>query len=252
MIVQELWNAQAKIVTAETFQLTPVLWCILSPSRVGFVQDLKLIYSRNYKLPRPRLSPLPFSGRPVYAVAFWTAYLSWIVPEIVASRVKRSTDSLKTRDRGSLELIVGLWWVGMGIDFILAFHLQQVSILWQRSFVFFIGILLMVAGVAFRWYSIAILGRSFTFDVAIHSGQTLMDAGPYRYIRHPSYSGALLTVLGFGLALENWAGLAAFLTCMGCAYAYRIPIEEGALIAGLGEPYRQYMDRTWRLVPFLF
>jgi len=110
----------------------------------------------------------------------------------------------------------------------------------------------MLAGIALRWYSVWVLGKYFTFDVAIHSGQTLIEAGPYRYIRHPSYSGALLTLFGFGLALGNWAGLAAALVCLGSAYAYRVPVEEAALAAALGEPYRQYVSRTWRLVPFLF
>jgi protein-S-isoprenylcysteine O-methyltransferase len=110
----------------------------------------------------------------------------------------------------------------------------------------------MLLGIALRWYSAAILGKYFTFDVAIQSGQVLVEVGPYRYIRHPSYSGALLTLLGFGLALGNWAGLAASLSCTGLAYGYRIPVEEAALASALGEAYEQYMKRTWRLVPFLF
>jgi len=110
----------------------------------------------------------------------------------------------------------------------------------------------MLLGVTLRWYSAAILGKYFTFDVAIQSGQILIEAGPYRYIRHPSYSGALLTLLGFGLALGNWVGLAAALSCLGFAYAYRIPVEEAALASALGETYKQYVQRTWRLVPFLF
>jgi protein-S-isoprenylcysteine O-methyltransferase len=73
---------------------------------------------------------------------------------------------------------------------------------------FIAGICLMLLGVALRWYSVSVLGKYFTFDLAIHSGQVLVEVGPYRYIRHPSYSGALLSLLGFGLALGNWAGLA--------------------------------------------
>lgn len=110
----------------------------------------------------------------------------------------------------------------------------------------------MFLGNVLRWYSAAVLGKYFTFDVAIQSGQTLVELGPYRYIRHPSYSGALLTLLGFGLALGNWAGLMAAVSCMGFAYAYRITIEEAALASGLGDAYTQYMKRTWRLIPFLF
>jgi protein-S-isoprenylcysteine O-methyltransferase Ste14 len=110
----------------------------------------------------------------------------------------------------------------------------------------------MLLGIALRWYSASVLGKYFTFDVAIQSSQILVEVGPYRYIRHPSYSGALLTLLGFGLALGNWAGLTAALSSLGFAYAYRIPIEEAALASALGEGYKQYKKRTWRLVPFLF
>jgi protein-S-isoprenylcysteine O-methyltransferase Ste14 len=110
----------------------------------------------------------------------------------------------------------------------------------------------MLMGVTLRWYSAAVLGKYFTFNVAIRSGQTLIEVGPYRYVRHPSYSGALLSLLGFGLALGNWAGLAAALSCLGFAYSYRIPIEEQALSSALGDAYQQYKNRTWRLVPFLF
>jgi len=183
---------------------------------------------------------------------FWGAFASWILPEMVAWRVKRASGSAQARDRGSLILIALLWWTGIALDFSFSLLLPQATISWKRTLVFFIGICLMVLGIGLRWYSARVLGKYFTFDIAIHGGQVLIETGPYRYIRHPSYSGALLTLLGFGMALSNWAGLAAAISCLGAAYAYRIPIEEGALTAALGDPYRQYVRRTWRLVPFLF
>jgi protein-S-isoprenylcysteine O-methyltransferase Ste14 len=195
---------------------------------------------------------VPFLAGPIYALIFWGALASWIVPEAIAWRVKRATSFAEGRDKGSLTLIVVLWWTGIALDFSLSFLLPQAAISGKRTPVFFVGIGLMLFGVALRWYSAGILGKYFTFDIAIHGGQALIEAGPYRYVRHPSYSGALLTLLGFGMALGNWAGLAAALSCLGAAYAYRIPIEESALTAALGESYRQYVRRTWRLVPFLF
>jgi protein-S-isoprenylcysteine O-methyltransferase Ste14 len=199
-----------------------------------------------------QLRPVPFSAGPIFALIFWGALASWILPEVIAWRVKRSTDSSQARDRGSLNLIAILWWIGIAMGISLSLLLPQAAISWKRTSLFFIGICLMLLGVALRWYSAAILGKYFTFDVAIQSGQILIEAGPYRYIRHPSYSGALLTLLGFGLALGNWMGLAAALSCLGFAYAYRIPVEEAALASALGETYKQYVGRTWRLVPFLF
>jgi protein-S-isoprenylcysteine O-methyltransferase Ste14 len=198
------------------------------------------------------LRPVPFVAGPIYALIFWGALASWILPEVIAWKVKRASSSTKAEDKGSLILIAVLWWTGIALDFSLSFLLPQAAIAWKRTSVFFAGITVMLFGIALRWYSAGILGKYFTFDIAIHGGQVLIEAGPYRYIRHPSYSGALLTLLGFGMALGNWAGLGAALICLGAAYAYRIPIEEAALTAALGTPYRQYVERTRRLVPFLF
>jgi protein-S-isoprenylcysteine O-methyltransferase len=199
-----------------------------------------------------QLHPLPFSAGPIFAFVFWGAFATWILPEVIAWRVKRSADSSKMRDQGSLNLIVFLWWIGIALDFALSLLLSQASILWKRTSLFFVGVCLMLLGVALRWYSVTILGKYFTFDVAIQGGQALIETGPYRFIRHPSYSGALVSLAGFGLALGNWAGLAAGLCCLGSAYAYRIPVEEAALASALGDGYKQYRKRTWRLVPFLF
>jgi len=195
---------------------------------------------------------LPFSGGPAYAILFWATYLLWLVLETIGSRTKRSGDPAKARDRGSFRLLMALLWLALGLAFALSFILPQATILWHRAVVFFVGIALMLAGIAFRFYAMSVLGRFFTYDVAVHAGQTVVEAGPYGYIRHPSYTGALITLVGLGLALGNWAGLIALLACMGAAYAYRISVEEAALVAALGEPYKRYVRRTRRLVPFLF
>lgn len=194
---------------------------------------------------------MPYSAGASYAPVFWGTFLLWMILELIASRTKRSGDRSHARDRGSYWLIVVLLSIGLTLDFTLSSRLPQAAITGRRTLVFFIGIGLMLAGVAFRWWAIATLGKSFTFDVAVQSGQRVVDSGPYRYIRHPSYTGALMTQLGIALALGNWAGLLALMVCMAIAYAYRISVEEQALAAALGEPYKQYMQRTHRLVPFL-
>jgi protein-S-isoprenylcysteine O-methyltransferase Ste14 len=145
-----------------------------------------------------------------------------------------------------------LTWLALGLDFALSLQFPQAAILWKRTSVFFIGIAFMLAGTALRFYSMAVLGRFFTYYVAVRDKQTVVEVGPYHYIRHPSYTGALMIFIGMGLALGSWAGLLALLTCVGIAYAYRISVEESVLAAALGEPYQQYMRRTRRLVPFLF
>jgi protein-S-isoprenylcysteine O-methyltransferase Ste14 len=119
-----------------------------------------------------------------------------------------------------------------------------------RPVVFALGVVVALAGIAFRQYAVATLGRFFTTRVMTQPGQTVVETGPYRYIRHPSYSGMLLTVLGILVCSTDWLSLACFVLALP-GMAYRIKVEEGALIQALGEPYREYMRRTPRLVPFL-
>jgi protein-S-isoprenylcysteine O-methyltransferase Ste14 len=95
-------------------------------------------------------------------------------------------------------VIVVFFWAGISLGFALNFLLPQAAIRSHRELLFFFGIALMLAGIAFRRYAVSVLGRFFTFEVAIHSGHTLIEVGPYRYIRHPSYAGALITQVGPG------------------------------------------------------
>lgn len=197
------------------------------------------------------MRPLPFVNT-TYASIFWITYVLWIVPEIIASKRKAPQLSSRSEDRGSYLLLMMLLWIGIASDFSLCFLMPQAAIRTDRVAVFYIGIGLMFAGMALRLYSIVLLGRYFTFSVAVHTEQPVIEAGPYHYIRHPSYAGALITLAGLGLALGNWAGLIALLACMAIAYAYRIRIEESALVAALGEPYKKYIRRTRRLIPYIF
>src|ERR1700747_1217287 len=129
---------------------------------------------------------LPLSTRPILTVIFWVACAAWILPEVVAWWVKRSSDSSRARDHGSLNLIVILWWVGIAVAVLISSLLPHAAISWKRTSVFVVGICFVLMGVTLRWYSAAVLGKYFTFDVAIQGGQTLIEAGPYRYVRHPS------------------------------------------------------------------
>ena len=119
-----------------------------------------------------------------------------------------------------------------------------------RIAIFILGLFLMVAGMALRWYSIRVLGTSFTAEVFTRPGQDVIQTGPYRWVRHPSYTGGLITVLGVLVCCVNWASLAALVVAL-AGYAYRIRIEERALAKELGPAYQDYMRRTKRLIPFL-
>ncbi|MGH9572709.1 MAG: methyltransferase family protein [Candidatus Acidiferrales bacterium] len=195
--------------------------------------------------------PLPFVGL-VYAIVFWSAYTIWIILEMTGSVRKRLRDQSTSRDQGSYTVIIAVLWISIALDFALSGIVRGAAIQWERIPLFYIGVALMLAGLAFRFYAMGVLGRFFTYRVGVQTDHVVVQSGPYRYIRHPSYTGALITLAGLGLALGNWLGLLALLGCMSIAYGYRIKVEEAALATALGEPYKQYMLRTRRLVPFLF
>jgi protein-S-isoprenylcysteine O-methyltransferase len=103
-----------------------------------------------------------------------------------------------------------------------------------------------------RWYAILYLGRFFTVNVAIAADHRVIDTGPYKYIRHPSYSGVLLIFLGMAISFQNWLGFAVLLFPTTLAFLRRIDIEEMALRGALGDAYINYSAHTRRLIPFVY
>ena len=115
-----------------------------------------------------------------------------------------------------------------------------------------IGILLIALGAALRQWAMSTLGRFFTYDVRISPGQTVVDRGPYRVVRHPSYSALLLLFAGLGLASDNWLALPLFVVLPTIGLVWRIRVEEAALTNAFGDAYHRYAESRKRLVPGLW
>jgi protein-S-isoprenylcysteine O-methyltransferase Ste14 len=115
-----------------------------------------------------------------------------------------------------------------------------------------VGLVVMLAGLLLRWWAIIHLGRYFTVDVAVLPNQPVIDSGPYKLIRHPSYTGVLLVVVGVAFCFGNFVSSLVLVVPFAALLRRRIRIEERALAAGLGEAYLQYMARTKRLFPHLY
>lgn len=112
-----------------------------------------------------------------------------------------------------------------------------------------VGLAAIVGGSGLRVLAIRALGRWFTGTVRVVGGQAVVMSGPYRWIRHPSYLGALIAILGVPILFGAWGALVFAAVSMIAVYRRRIVLEEAALAAALGEPYRGYRSRTWALVP---
>jgi protein-S-isoprenylcysteine O-methyltransferase Ste14 len=114
------------------------------------------------------------------------------------------------------------------------------------------GLVVIWAGLAVRVWAVLTLGRSFSTFVQVDAGQEVVSSGPYRWVRHPSYTGLLLIAVGFGLGARNWLSIVVCVVVPLLGLVPRIAVEESELIRTLGARYRDYQKGTDRLVPKLW
>jgi protein-S-isoprenylcysteine O-methyltransferase Ste14 len=153
------------------------------------------------------------------------------------------------QDRGSFYVIIVTCLVGVAAAFAFAGDVHATALTVARWPIFVVGLAIMLLGIALRQWSVIALGTFFTVQVQVREGQTVVDTGPYRYVRHPSYTAILMTFFGMGVALENWLSLLALLIIPTIGLVIRIRVEERALLAALGEPYRAFSQSRARLIP---
>ena len=111
-----------------------------------------------------------------------------------------------------------------------------------------LGLSIVAAGAARIW-AVVTLGRFFKITVTIQPDHQVVETGPYRRLRHPSYTGLLLILAGVGVAFGNWLSLLALVALPLVGILIRIRVEEAALLAALGDSYASYSARTDRLIP---
>ncbi|HEY1583011.1 MAG TPA: isoprenylcysteine carboxylmethyltransferase family protein [Chthoniobacterales bacterium] len=171
--------------------------------------------------------------------------------EFLLALTKRSGTSARRKDRMTLPLL----WTVIGLSIWTAFYLQakfpQGAFAHRRS-AYLAGLTLFAIGLIVRWAAIIHLGRFFTVNVAIAEDHQLVTTGPYRHVRHPSYTGTFLIFLGYGLCMLNIYSLAAVFLPVVIAFLWRIHIEEEALRGAFGDKYEDYAARTRRVIPFLY
>lgn len=198
------------------------------------------------------MQPL-FANQPMLLGVLVASLLIWRVMEaIVDIRTRnRLRAGARRQDKGSRVVLISVLTLGILVGTLLAVAVPATAITSARPFLFWLGILLIYVGIALRLYAIHVLGAFFTTAVAVAPGQTVIETGPYRLIRHPSYTGFLITLLGFGLCLTNWLSLLVIMACALIGFSYRIRVEEQVLQEQLGQRYQEYMRRTKRLIPFV-
>ena len=115
----------------------------------------------------------------------------------------------------------------------------------------YFGLFLFFAGSILRLAAVFVLGRRFSGLVAIQPGHQLKTDGLYRYIRHPSYTGLIASMIGYVLIFRSVIGLLLNILLF-LFLVSRMNDEESFLEAHFGDEYRNYRLRTRRLVPFVY
>lgn len=119
------------------------------------------------------------------------------------------------------------------------------------SWAYYLGILLSTLGFGLWIWGRMTLGRYWSPEVVIYRSHNIIQRGPYRFMRHPTYTGDLLVLLGIGLAAQSWAATLIIALLGAIGFGYRIKAEEKALIGEFGEEYLNYSKKVKRLIPFV-
>ncbi|MGB9370921.1 MAG: isoprenylcysteine carboxylmethyltransferase family protein, partial [Halobacteriota archaeon] len=185
------------------------------------------------------------------ALIFFVVYALWLFSELVIGgvipRSRRHGTPIRYEDRSSRRLIS----LSMLLSLAIAFLFAASGIASLPSGAFYLGIVLMIAGILLRQWSIAVLGRYFSRTVGVQEGQAVVDRGPYRLVRHPAYTGTLLIMVGLGFVLQSWGAVLVLIAFFGVTFGYRIHVEEDVLTSKLGDEYVAYAKRTKRLIPYV-
>jgi protein-S-isoprenylcysteine O-methyltransferase Ste14 len=197
------------------------------------------------------MTPLLFSWP--YWLLFGAVWIWAFWPEFRIVRAARKPAARSdSPDAGSYRVIV----FGGGIAGVIALPLAWMPVLrvpaGRGPTVFGAGLVLIILGSLLRRHCQRVLGSSFTGDVRADPNQRIMTTGAYAVIRHPSYSAGILMNIGVGLTLGSWASTGLLALAAFAVYSYRIAVEERALLRVVGEPYRDFIRRRRRLIPFIY
>ena len=193
-----------------------------------------------------------FSQDPAWSTVFYASYGAWALMEItILMRDARGAKG-EARDAGSRFAFMTLIPAGLFGAWAAPFYWPMARIALPPRETFYTAIALIWLGMALRLWSVMTLGRFFRTRVFIHDDHMLVTTGPYRFLRHPSYTGGVISLTGVGLGLGNWFSVLAAGGGILLACAIRILVEEKSLAERFGDEFAAHKKRTWAILPFIW
>jgi protein-S-isoprenylcysteine O-methyltransferase Ste14 len=166
--------------------------------------------------------------------------------------LRRPGDVGGDADRRAKRLVIAAVWSGLLVAYLIAKNVPALRVGADTWPILLLGVSIACLGTVLRAWSILTLGTFFRRDVMVETGQTVIRNGPYRWLRHPSYTGTLVSTFGLALAFGSWVGAVLAVTIATLGHLPRIVVEEAELRNGLGEAYAGYARTTDRLVPHVW
>jgi protein-S-isoprenylcysteine O-methyltransferase Ste14 len=189
------------------------------------------------------LFPLVNFPNEITATTFSILFIIILIAELrILLRNKSSS-----KDKNSLPLIL----MAIFLPLIITIALSYSNIGQLTPELSHTGILILISGFLLRQYSIKTLGKFFIPVVGKQKNQKIVKTGPYKYIRHPSYLGLFLELLGTALALTNWIAMLNVIIFFLPTINYRIKVEE-KFLSNQFKSYPQYKQKTKKLIPFIY
>jgi protein-S-isoprenylcysteine O-methyltransferase Ste14 len=193
----------------------------------------------------------------IFEIVNFSVLGAFLMSEILINVLKRGDKSSSNAKIGKISnamiMIVGLSSIVLGTA--IGFLAKFMNIRWLFSpnyFISSIGLLLIIIGVVIRVSAVLTLNKYFTVDVTILNDHRLIRSGVFKYIRHPSYFGLLIAVLGLGITMVNWLSTIVLVVPHAIIILLRIKEEERALEEHFGKDYEAYERNTKRLIPFIY
>jgi protein-S-isoprenylcysteine O-methyltransferase len=192
------------------------------------------------------IGPLHWFPSETFGLTLSAVSIVWYAVELRNALLdRRRRPARLALDGRSYWLIVALFYAVVGVTY--AGRAVELAIVDGRAQ--YLGLCLMLLGIALRQWAILTLGSYWSLRTVIQVDHRLVTWGPFRTLRHPAYLGSALTLVGFPLAMGTLFGTVFSVLISVAAFSYRVGIEERLLLAAFGRQYGEYMRRSWRLFP---
>lgn len=180
----------------------------------------------------------------------WILFAMGVLISVFQPVYKPIDGSTPPHDRGTAAQIVWSVYLTQLFGSIEAVWRYPDSLRWDT--VTTVALVGMVAGLSLRVWAVLTLGRYFTWFITVYDDHKVIRSGPFRFIRHPAYCGALILFVSTLLFVHAWISAVLSLVFQLLAYTRRIRYEEAMMVERLGESYATYRREVRALVPLIW